>query len=349
MATDWNTPALTDEYSDFRDILKEQLEGVGQKDFTADTNVPVGFIRLNSSTDKQERYTGSSWVPTARETEIDNHLNSTTIHGGIPIGSILPWLTGAAPTGFFILDGTAKSRTTYSELFALWGTSFGAGDGSTTFGIPDMRGRVLIGKTPSGTAGGALGDVFGAIDHLHTGPSHTHTVAGHTHDMGNHTHTGGAHTHTTPNHTHTVPAHYHNVGAAGADIAINSSGAHTHTYGAKEGGSDGSTANRAQGASASSGSNVTYTTGSTGSAHVHAHGDFTGRVGNVSAGVDGDASMTSGSANGGNTGSGGAVATGAPSTNTTSSTALTSDAGGTGNTGTANPPCMIVNWLVKAL
>lgn len=348
-ATDWDTPQLTDEYSDFRDFIKTQMEHLGLMDFTDDTNIPTGFVRLNPTTEAAEKYTGASWTPTLRETEVTNHMNNSSLHGGLPIGSIFAWLTGTAPDNCFFLDGAAKSRTTYADLFALWGTSFGSGDGSTTFGIPDCRGQLLIGKSSTSPANGSLGATFGDLNHVHSGPSHTHTVASHTHTLSAHTHTGGSHVHTTPDHSHTVPAHYHAATGNGADINISSSGSHTHTYGAKEGGSDGSTANRAQGASSTSGSNVSYTTTATGSTHVHSNSEFAGRVGNVSGAINGDGTMTSGTANGGNTGSGGAVATGAPSADITSGTSLTTDAGGTANSGAGNPPCIIVNWCVKAL
>ena len=56
-----------------------------------------------------------------------------------PIGSILPFGSDKIPSGYLLCNGTAVSRTTYSELFAVIGESFGAGDGSTTFNLPDMR------------------------------------------------------------------------------------------------------------------------------------------------------------------------------------------------------------------
>lgn len=60
-------------------------------------------------------------------------------------GMVVPYLGSAAPTGFLLCDGSLVSRTTYAALFAVVGTSFGAGDGSTTFALPDLRGRALVG------------------------------------------------------------------------------------------------------------------------------------------------------------------------------------------------------------
>jgi microcystin-dependent protein len=60
-------------------------------------------------------------------------------------GMIFPYAGATAPTGFLLCDGAAVSRTTYADLFALIGTTYGAGDGSTTFNVPDLRGRFAIG------------------------------------------------------------------------------------------------------------------------------------------------------------------------------------------------------------
>lgn len=83
-----------------------------------------------------------------------------------PVGSVVVWFTASPPTGWLVLDGSTVSRTTYAALFALWGTTFGSGNGSTTFHLADMRGRFLLGKTASGT-GSTLGGTGGALDHTH--------------------------------------------------------------------------------------------------------------------------------------------------------------------------------------
>jgi microcystin-dependent protein len=93
----------------------------------------------------------------------------------VPAGGILAYGAAAAPSGFLLCDGSAVSRATYAALFAIIGTTFGAGDGSSTFNLPDMRGKFPIGKATAGT-GSTLGGSGGAIDHTHTGPAHTHSV-----------------------------------------------------------------------------------------------------------------------------------------------------------------------------
>ena len=66
--------------------------------------------------------------------------------GLMPSGSVTQWAgSGSAPTGWLMCDGTAVSRTTYSALFTAINTTYGVGDGSSTFNLPDMQGRVAIG------------------------------------------------------------------------------------------------------------------------------------------------------------------------------------------------------------
>lgn len=70
-------------------------------------------------------------------------------------GMIFPYAGSSAPTGFLLCDGSAVSRTTYADLFALISTTYGSGDGSTTFNVPNLKGRF-----PLGYAGTAPTKVF---------------------------------------------------------------------------------------------------------------------------------------------------------------------------------------------
>lgn len=70
----------------------------------------------------------------------------------IPTGAGCDWFAPTAPAGYLICDGSAISRTTYAALYAIIGTVWGTGDGSTTFNLPDTRGRLLVGYAPSGHA-----------------------------------------------------------------------------------------------------------------------------------------------------------------------------------------------------
>lgn len=67
-------------------------------------------------------------------------------------GDLKPTARSTAPTGWLICDGSAVSRATYDDLFAAIGTTFGTGDGSTTFNLPDLRGRVPVGVDSGGAA-----------------------------------------------------------------------------------------------------------------------------------------------------------------------------------------------------
>lgn len=124
--------------------------------------------------------------------------NTRTHHsmGGLPIGTVLDFAGTTAPDGALLCFGQAVSRTTYAALFAVISTTFGAGDGTTTFNLPDARGRVCAGKDDmggsaasrltsggSGVNGSTLGAVGGAQTHTLTEaqmPAHTHGTGGDT-------------------------------------------------------------------------------------------------------------------------------------------------------------------------
>lgn len=90
-------------------------------------------------------------------------------YADVSTGMIVLWTTGTPPLSFHICDGSAISRTTYSNLFNKIGTTFGVGDGSTTFNLPDMRQRFVMGVAASGT-GNTLAATGGTIDHDHGSP-----------------------------------------------------------------------------------------------------------------------------------------------------------------------------------
>lgn len=102
--------------------------------------------------------------------------------GAVPIGSILPFAASAAPAGWFNCEGQAISRTTYASLYTLVGNGYGAGDGSTTFNIPNLQGRFPLGQQGltyfMTTAGGAA---TVALTQAQL-PAHDHgSAGGHTH------------------------------------------------------------------------------------------------------------------------------------------------------------------------
>lgn len=91
------------------------------------------------------------------------------IPSAVPIGGVIPYFGASSPSAAFVIPlGQTISRTTYATLFALIGTTFGVGDGSTTFNLPDMGGRAIFGKEATATrlttAGGGLdGGTLGAV------------------------------------------------------------------------------------------------------------------------------------------------------------------------------------------
>jgi len=67
--------------------------------------------------------------------------------GGVSTGTIVPYGSASIPSGFLECDGSNVSRSTYSALFAIIGTTYGSGDGSSTFGLPDLADNVAVGKS----------------------------------------------------------------------------------------------------------------------------------------------------------------------------------------------------------
>ena len=77
---------------------------------------------------------------------------------GIPTATIVPWSSSSVPSGFLECNGANVSRSTYADLFGIIGTTYGSGDGSSTFGLPDLQDNVAIGKSNNknlGSTGGA--------------------------------------------------------------------------------------------------------------------------------------------------------------------------------------------------
>lgn len=101
---------------------------------------------------------------------------STNLGGFLPPGIILPYGGSSAPTGFLSCDGSAVSRTTYARLFAAISTTWGVGDGSTTFNLPDLRETVPVGT-------GTRGSGVTAHDTFDVGEFKDDQGQGHYHDI----------------------------------------------------------------------------------------------------------------------------------------------------------------------
>ena len=76
---------------------------------------------------------------------------------GIPTATIVPWSSSSVPTGFLECNVAAVSRSTYSALFAIIGTTYGAGDGASTFLVPDLQDNVAVGKSNNKALGSTAG------------------------------------------------------------------------------------------------------------------------------------------------------------------------------------------------
>ncbi len=267
-----------------------------------------------------------------------------------PAGTIKDYAGASVPSGNYLFcNGAEITRSApYANLFTAIGTTYGAGNGTTTFNIPDLRGRFVLCKSASGT-GATLAATGGALDHTHTSTAHTHTLThthglpAHYHGLGtgstfniiqsgghttilNHTHagfttaSGGAHTHTVtdPGHNHTI--NMRGTASAPANMSGTKVSANSTTGVAIDSTNATAIIDNTTGISIpSSGAHThtitipafTGTTSGTGSdgEHIHNVASMAGLIGLVTGGVDGNASMTTASQSTATTSSDGAAAT----------------------------------------
>ena len=178
--------------------------------------------------------------------------------GVLPAGAVIPYAGSAAPAGWLLCGGQAVSRSDYAALFAIIGTTYGVGNGSTTFNLPDLRGRVVAGEDDmggtaanrltsgnSGIAGTTLGASGGAetvtLTSAQSGvPAHSHanTLTNNAVTSGNdntdHTHSGttGA---DSPDHSHGVPIGVAQEGVFSGIIGTSGHNGNVHPWTASAG------------------------------------------------------------------------------------------------------------------
>ncbi len=157
------SPSFTGTITSAGDIV---MSGTGSLQLPAGTTAQrptgaTGDIRFNSTTAGFEGYNGSAWGELAN---------------GVPVGSVFNLATTTVPSGYLECNGAAISRSTYAALFATIATTWGSGDGSSTFNLPDLRGQFVRGWANNKTGTGDDGRSF-ASTQSDQNKSHTHTTS----------------------------------------------------------------------------------------------------------------------------------------------------------------------------
>jgi microcystin-dependent protein len=146
---------------------------------------------------------------------VQSWINATA---ALPPGAVMQYAGASAPSGWLLCQGQAVSRSTFANLFTTVGTIYGAGDGTSTFNLPDFRGRVPAGLDPGVATGRLTGAQSGGLNASSLGNAggeqgHTQTIA----EMASHNHgvsdPGHSHVVNDPTHSHTIPdpSHTHGV------------------------------------------------------------------------------------------------------------------------------------------
>jgi microcystin-dependent protein len=225
---------MNENNQDIATELTASLPINGVKAMTAPLPLASGTAALPSLTFSADTDTGiyrvgADQLGIAVAGTLVNTVASTGISGfgATPIGGLMPYAGLTAPSGWILCYGQDISRTTYAALFAIVSTTYGTGDGSTTFGLPDLRGRVIAGQDDmggssanrlTGVTGSLNGDTLGAA-----GGTETHTLT--TAQLASHTHTGTTgNESTTETHSYLQTiANTTNTTAAGVGVDVVSS------------------------------------------------------------------------------------------------------------------------------
>lgn len=157
---------------DLKADLYARIPGDGEYEMlfgeNANGDIPLSVWQYDASSSASDNFNGGVVQPTLqtgngrwlRRWQLPSATDPT------PIGTIAMYGAASAPTGWLLCDGSAISRTIYSGLFGVISTTYGMGDGSNTFNVPDFRQKFALGKASSGT-GSTLGATGGNIDHVH--------------------------------------------------------------------------------------------------------------------------------------------------------------------------------------
>lgn len=246
--------------------------------------------------------------------------------GTVITGTVIDFAGTITPGGWLVCDGSEVSRQTYANLFSIIGTVWGAGDGNSTFNLPNLSNRFTMGVGANvlgahgGTSALALSvSQLPAHNHIVDDPGHTHTVTdpGHVHAV---TDPGHTHTVTDPHHTHTVtdPTHTHGITDPG-HVHTSLVNANDLTVGIVAGGS-------AAGNTGSATTGITVNAAATGVTNATA-----------ATGITNNSATTGLTVNSHTTGV----------TNASAMTGVTTEDTGTGATISINPPYAVLQKIIK--
>lgn len=177
-AADWSKPSLTDPYTTWPEMVKGRDEDAARlfdPATTSPTNLPTGTIRWSSANKRFEKFNGSSWSELEPQWAVGISGNAATASkwatprtftiggvsmpvdgstsvtwsrndmGGVPVGAVMSFAGNTCPNGWLSAAGSEVNRATYPDLFTYIGTTYGPGNGSTTFRLPDLRGEFVRG------------------------------------------------------------------------------------------------------------------------------------------------------------------------------------------------------------
>lgn len=174
--------------------ITKLMVGLGLVDNTNDASKPVSAPTLSALNLKANidspTFTGTVNLPanalattqpagTSNTAVATTSFVTTALASAVPTGTILMWSTSSAPSGYLICNGGAIGRTTYASLFSVISTTFGPGDNSTTFNVPNFTNRMPIGPgslASVGSTGGSKDAVVVAHTHSITDPGHFHAT-----------------------------------------------------------------------------------------------------------------------------------------------------------------------------
>ncbi len=231
-----SSSAVNSDLSDIASALTNSVAADGQTAITGQIKGAAGAVgtpsySFSSSLADGFYLSGTHQIGVAINGALVATFSSTGIGGaggvplGVVVGTVVDYAGASAPSGWQLCYGQAVSRTTYSALFAIIGTTYGAGDGVTTFNLPDCRGRMTAGQdNMGGSAAGRITVAGGNFDGTVLGgaggqQNEVLTVG----QLPAHTHSGTTGTESAT-HTHGVPVINTTANTAGTGFCATSLG-----------------------------------------------------------------------------------------------------------------------------